>query len=77
MFLCIFHIVIETSDEDVLAGLVTGEAYVHPEAVHHLGDGLASRTNQTTVHAMVDEDLVGDLLILGGKEWRGGRGGRE
>ena len=71
VLLGILHILIEAGDDDVLAGLVTREADVHLEALHHLGDGLATGTNQTAVDTRVNVEILSDLLFLEGGRGKG------
>ena len=73
VFLGILHIVIKTSDDHGATGFVLGKADVHPVTLHHLGDGLPTSSNQTTVHAVVNVDLICYLFLL--RVGRGKKGG--
>lgn len=60
----ILHILLQASDGDNVAGLVSRKAYVHWVLVHDLTDGLALGSNQPTVHTMVNAQLLTDLFLL-------------
>ena len=68
VFLNVLDIVIETSDDHSGTGLVSREPYVHPVLLHHLGDGLATCSDQPAVHAVVNIDLITDLFLLKSKQ---------
>lgn len=64
MLLGILNILINARNEDTLAALVSREANVDLKALHHLGDGLPTSSDQAAVDTMVQIQLFGDLLLL-------------